>query len=200
MKAQVPFLLTDVFIDAYVRPYYNEAHRFYFKYDYIENILKYCKEQNIHLTSSQNLALQFLYSCWCPIFPNHLERGAQLLAYTVQTAAMDITQEVTDAQQTIIQVGRRETLTDQSNIIYDLDRLRFAANKDEYDRYERLVRFEFSHINDRAWITARIGVLQNILNSGSIFVTPVFQTKFENAAKHNLTQQIERLKGSLSNV
>ncbi|THB73376.1 MAG: hypothetical protein D6B28_03800 [Gammaproteobacteria bacterium] len=200
MKAQVPFSITDTFLDAYVKPYYNEGHRFYFKYEYIENILKFCKEQKIHLSSSQTLALHFLYSCWCPIFPDYLERGSKLIKYAIQTAAMEINPDVINAQQLMIQVGNKETLTDASKIIYDLDRIRFAAAEDEYSRYERLVRFEFSHLNDQAWISGRIGVLQNMLKTDNIFVTPEFQNKFEQIARQNLQNQIQQLTESLKDV
>ncbi|THB73382.1 MAG: hypothetical protein D6B28_03830 [Gammaproteobacteria bacterium] len=200
MKAQVPFLLTDTFIDAYVKPYYNEAHRFYFKYDYIQNLLNHCKENGLRLAPSQNMALQFLYSRWCPIFPDYLERGSKLLRYAVQIASMEINQDIMTAQQILIELGNKDNLTDKSKLIYDLDRIRFAAPQEEYERYERLIRFEFSHLDEKTWINGRIGILTNMLNSGGIFVTPNFQDKFENAARQNLTQQIEKLNESLSDV
>ncbi|THB73380.1 MAG: hypothetical protein D6B28_03820 [Gammaproteobacteria bacterium] len=200
MKAQVPFLLTDTFIDAYVKPYYSEGHRFYFKYDYIEKLLDYCKNKGLRLTPSQNLALQFLYTRWCPIFPDYLERGAKLLKYIVQTASMEINHDVLTAQQIINELENKDTLTDKSKLIYDLDRIRFAASQNDYERYERLIRFEFSHIDDKTWVAGRINLLTNMLNSGQIFVTPQFQNEFENSARQNITQQIDKLKESLSDV
>lgn len=195
MTQKAPLIITDAFIDAYVKPYYLEAHRQYFKFDYIDNILSYCDENQINLSTSQKLATLFSYSRWMPMSQKHFEDGATLLKLAVDISNMESNEDVLNAQQIVRQLADRNMLTIDSALIFDLDRMRFGQDPEEYSKYEQLLRLEFSFIDDQTWSRVRTGVLNAFLNEPQFFATQQFADKFEQTAKSNIENQIRFLQG-----
>lgn len=193
MNQRAPLLISDAFIDAYVKPYYLEAHRQYFKFDYIENILDYCRNNSINLSTAQQLAILFLYSRWSPISKTPFSDGAELLKLAIDISNMEASQDVILAQKIINQVGYPNLVEGQSILVHNLNMIRFGLDSSEYQKYEDLLRLEFSYLDNPTWATSRKNVLQNILNKQQIYMTQSFIDKFEQQARSNIEGQIQLL-------
>jgi predicted metal-dependent HD superfamily phosphohydrolase len=75
----------------------------------------------------------------------------------------------------------------------DIDLAILGAAGERFDGYERAIRQEYAHVSDAAFRDGRVKVLRRFLDRASIYMTDVFRTQFEVAARENLERSIGRL-------
>lgn len=79
-------------------------------------------------------------------------------------------------------------------IILDVDLAILGQGSEEFDAYEVAVREEYAWVAEQTYRSKRAEVLRGFLERKSIFSTPVFIRKYEEAARENLANSIRRLK------
>ena len=72
----------------------------------------------------------------------------------------------------------------------DADLAILAASPDEYDRYAKAVREEYSMYDDEAWRAGRGNVLRRLLARDPIYRTEAARTRWEQRARANLEREL----------
>jgi predicted metal-dependent HD superfamily phosphohydrolase len=86
--------------------------------------------------------------------------------------------------------SHKSEITDNDlDLFLDFDISILAKNWEGYRRYSEQIRQEYIHYPDNIYKPGRIKVL-NLLMSGGLFRTQLFQEKFEEKAKENMTKEI----------
>lgn len=75
-------------------------------------------------------------------------------------------------------------------LFLDLDLAVLSSEWHDYEAYRQNIRKEFKQYPDSIFNSGRKNALQQILNKGAIYLTPQFQTSFEERARQNLTREI----------
>lgn len=75
----------------------------------------------------------------------------------------------------------------------DADLAILAADRQRYDDYARGVRIEYAHVPDADFRLGRATVLRELLAGPGIFRTPQGRTRWEQAARANVTAELARL-------
>lgn len=83
--------------------------------------------------------------------------------------------------------------SDVASSVVDADLSILGATKDRYGSYARSIRVEWSHVPDAAFNAGRASVLRGFLDRSSIYHTARGQELYEDAARENLTNEIETL-------
>ncbi len=79
-------------------------------------------------------------------------------------------------------------------LILDLDLAILGAEPDAYDAYARAIRQEYGFVEEEAYRTGRVQVLQKFLDRSRIYATPAMSARFEARARQNLAREIEALR------
>jgi predicted metal-dependent HD superfamily phosphohydrolase len=80
----------------------------------------------------------------------------------------------------------------------DIDLAILGQRESVYRQFERDVRSEYRWVRWPRYVAGRSAVLQSFLDRPSIYTTPWFKERYENAARLNLTAAIAALsRGSL---
>jgi predicted metal-dependent HD superfamily phosphohydrolase len=80
-------------------------------------------------------------------------------------------------------------------LLSDADLAILAAPPDEYAAYVGAVRAEYHHVDDAAWRAGRRTILDRFLERDWIYATPTGRTRWEHAARANLTTEVKLLNG-----
>ncbi|XP_055379935.1 uncharacterized protein LOC129611044 [Condylostylus longicornis] len=80
------------------------------------------------------------------------------------------------------------------NLIQDLNLLILSSSYEEYETYCDLIRKEYATLNDSSYNGMRLKILETFLTIPAIYQTPEYFSKFENKARDNIKNEIERLK------
>lgn len=88
-----------------------------------------------------------------------------------------------------------ENLEEEANFIQDLDLVFLGSTPDAYRAYTAALRKEHLHLDDKEYNATRLKALHTLLNVlPSIYSTSKFKDMFEEAAKSNVSKEIEELK------
>lgn len=83
-----------------------------------------------------------------------------------------------------------------ARLFTDIDLAILGQPREIFDQYERQIREEYAWVSDPAFRSGRAALLRSFLERASIYGTPVFREKYEQAARSNLSASIRRLTGS----
>jgi predicted metal-dependent HD superfamily phosphohydrolase len=86
-----------------------------------------------------------------------------------------------------------EPATQDERVITDVDLAILGRPVGEFDAYERAIRLEYGHVSDEAFAAGRAAVLRHFLDRPSIYSTPPFRRKYEEAARLNRRRSLEKL-------
>lgn len=78
------------------------------------------------------------------------------------------------------------------SVLSDADLAVLAADSDSYERYVHAVRQEYAHVSDGDFARGRSAVLRSLLERRGIFRTSYGRTRWEAAARANLTRELAR--------
>lgn len=80
---------------------------------------------------------------------------------------------------------------DDARLLHDIDRVVLASSSETFDRYERNVRYENSHIGDFIYRRKRIETLQTLLSKAQIYVTDYAHEELDAPARANLRRWLQ---------
>ncbi len=72
----------------------------------------------------------------------------------------------------------------------DMDLAILGAPADTFDCYDRAIRAEYAHVPEEAFRAGRTAVLRALRARESIFLTPLFRTRFEATTRRNLDRAL----------
>jgi predicted metal-dependent HD superfamily phosphohydrolase len=78
-------------------------------------------------------------------------------------------------------------------LFLDMDLAVLGAADSDFAAYERAVRLEYDWVNEPMWVAGRRRVLESFLARPNIYASPVFRSKYEAAARSNLSRALEAL-------
>ncbi len=84
-------------------------------------------------------------------------------------------------------------LSFETKLFLDIDLSILGRAPEVFDRYERQIREEYSHVSEAEYILARSNVLCTFLERKPLFFTEPFQECYEAQAKTNLQRSLETL-------
>jgi len=82
-----------------------------------------------------------------------------------------------------------------SDLIRDIDLAILGADPGDYDEYAIAIRREYGWLPDHKFNRGRTNLLLHFLKRPAIYETREFHTRLEDQARHNLTNEITRLRG-----
>ena len=83
--------------------------------------------------------------------------------------------------------------TDLFKLFLDLDLAILGKEENEYYKYSKNIRMEYSHVPDHIYNEKRKNLLNIFLNKDQIFYTTHFQKKYESQARKNISGEIQLL-------
>ena len=81
----------------------------------------------------------------------------------------------------------------ESQILLDADLAILGANREEYQKYARLIRQEYIWVSDADYMTGRTKILENFLQRSRIYLTEEIFNSLELSARNNIKAEIEFL-------
>lgn len=78
-------------------------------------------------------------------------------------------------------------------VLVDADLAILGASPIDYAGYVDAVRREYAHVDDEVWRVGRAGVLRHLLDSPTVFTTPVMRASREATARANLQHELDAL-------
>ncbi len=156
------------------------------------NLLDHAPEVKRELTILE-LALWYHDLVYDAKSQNNEEMSAAILRAHADDLRFDAT--IVDAACRGIMATRHKAVPEHSTdkLIVDIDLQILHAAEEDFDRYERQVRAEYSFVDDASWIMGRTQVLQEFLDRDWIYSTPLFRRSYEGDARANLKRSIARL-------
>lgn len=82
--------------------------------------------------------------------------------------------------------------------LLDADLSILGASPEAYAAYSAAIRAEYRNVPEAAFTTGRLAFIRSVLGRPSIFLTPLAQARFEQAARRNLQEELRRLRGGES--
>ncbi|EDW74374.1 uncharacterized protein Dwil_GK21420 [Drosophila willistoni] len=83
---------------------------------------------------------------------------------------------------------------EEANMLQDMDLVILAAPLEEYKRYTKLLRLEYTNLDDANYKAMRVKVLETLLMIPSIYATAEYHEKYEDLARSNIRNEIAELK------
>lgn len=80
-------------------------------------------------------------------------------------------------------------------VLFDADLAILGADADEYRRYVSAVRDEYGHLDNAEWTAGRASVMAAFLERQTIYATATGRTRWEEAARANITAELAELTG-----
>ncbi|WP_067548674.1 HD domain-containing protein [Nocardia crassostreae] len=175
---------------------YSEPHRRYHTVDHLAAMLAVIDDLAADATDidAVRYAAFFHDAVYAVDRADNEERSAEL-AETVLPAL-----GVTPA--TVAEVARLVRLTSghhpdpadrNGGVLCDADLAILAADESAYATYTSAVRAEYAHVPDDLFRKGRAAVLQGLMQQQHLFRTPIARSRYEAAARANLTRELATL-------
>lgn len=99
--------------------------------------------------------------------------------------------------QKMILATKHAALPDSADdrLMVDIDLAILGQPEPAFDAYERAIRQEYAFVPEMAFCAGRASILARFLARPSIYATPAFRHRYEDAARANLTRSILALGG-----
>jgi predicted metal-dependent HD superfamily phosphohydrolase len=83
--------------------------------------------------------------------------------------------------------------TPEGRLLCDIDLAVLGGTDDEFDRYDRAIRREYSRVPEPVYRRERAAVLNALLRRDPLYATSYFRERYEAAARANLRRALARL-------
>jgi predicted metal-dependent HD superfamily phosphohydrolase len=80
-------------------------------------------------------------------------------------------------------------------VLFDADLAILGADADDYRRYVSAVRDEYGHLDNAEWTAGRSSIMAAFLERQTIYATATGRTRWEEAARANITAELTELTG-----
>jgi len=187
---------------------YSSKDRFYHTLLHIENMISDLDSVWIHFVDSIKntyddieraynnlyLAIWFHDSIFDPKSKENEINSADFTAYELQKlnySEIDLKKICELILCTIDHRPMKDTVL--FKLFLDLDLAIFGKEEDEYYKYSKNIRLEYSHVPDQIYFEKRKNLLNIFLNKDQIFYTTYFQEKYESQARKNITYETKNI-------
>ncbi|MCX4511633.1 hypothetical protein OHA27_15200 [Streptomyces sp. NBC_01619] len=140
------------------------------------------------------LAAWFHDAVYLPERSTNEERSARLAEKALPEAGL--TPQDTDEVARLVRLTKTHAAEDDDSngvVLCDADLAVLASAPEAYAAYAAAVREEYSFVPDAAFREGRADVLRHLLGLPRLFRTPYGQREWEDAARHNVSAELERL-------
>ncbi len=181
---------------ARLKTMYSESHRFYHNLAHINSCLTELgsAQQLVQQPDLVEFAIWYHDVIYNPKAKYNEEKSAQL-AYGVCLAAK-IPEDFANRTKDLILATKHDAVPRgiDARLMIDVDLSILGKSPEEFDKYERDIRREYSWVSEDQFRQGRSAILQMFLNRYSIYLTDFFKGKYESQARANLQRSIESLK------
>jgi predicted metal-dependent HD superfamily phosphohydrolase len=127
------------------------------------------------------------------------ERSAQLAQARLPTCGVDPARIAEVARLVRITAAHRYEPGDaNAMVLCDADLAVLGGTPADYRAYARAVREEYRHVPDDQFRVGRSAVLRRLLGADHLFGTPTGRTLWEQAARANISGELERLRSQFT--
>ena len=180
---------------------YREPHRAYHTWRHIEECVEQldrCRIQaRLDPATGDCLEYALFYHdiVYQPMRDDNEARSAETASVELTRLGAEVTQVelVGELIMTTRHAGSRAP--EESSVhafIADIDLSILGADWDRFVEYDRQIRLEYGHLDDREFKQGRASVLESFIERRSIYSTPCFAARLERPARSNLALALER--------
>nr|WP_308268402.1 HD domain-containing protein [Yinghuangia soli] len=179
---------------------YAQPHRRYHATGHLLAVLELVDElaDDADDPDAVRLAAWFHDAVYDPARADNEERSARLAERALAEAGVEPALVAETAR--LVRVTAEHAPSDgdrNAAVLCDADLAILATERDRYDAYAAAVREEYSFVPEEAFRGARAAVLRDLLALPRLFHTPLGYARYEEAARHNLRTELERLEGGI---
>ena len=179
---------------------YGEIHRKYHTIDHIFECLEILDALGLAIGQMKRVALALIYHdvIYDVDRNDNEERSADLLALHLREAGFPA--RIIDPHRGLILATKHtgKVLIDPlARVIVDIDLVSLGREPNLYHANTQAIRFEYSHMRgftEERWVSGRTAFLESMLMRTHIYCTPEFRRKYDEQARKNLKNELERLK------
>lgn len=174
---------------------YKEAHRAYHTREHLEECLVLLDEVWSQCDHPEEvaIALWFHDAIYEPRRSDNEAASGEWLARVCY--AMDVAEISIFRMHALVMATRHTASVDQSDAktLVDIDLSILGASPERFDAYEAQIRREYRWVPSMIYRKKRAGVLRGFLGRAVIYATPLFQGRFEEQARANITRSLSSL-------
>lgn len=163
---------------------YNEPHRYYHTLGHIDNGYKQHEKFFGNMDAVMFFAWTYHDGIYDPRASDNEERSAKL--FLEDNAKIGFGME--DADRVAMYILSTAHLGEK-NVITDIDLSGLGSSPKAYAKNTRLIRQEYSFVDDPTWKAGRSAFLERFM-SGPIYITPQFVAAYEEQAQANLAHEL----------
>lgn len=183
-------------IYAFIVDHYSEPPRYYHTLTHIEACLNELDRVRGHAVDPLTLeaAIWFHDVIYEPRRNDNEERSAQVTIELLYNAGVSCatTQHIGELVLATKHTGDDVTSPD-AMLLIDIDLAILGQTLPDFAAYERAIRLEYAHVAEPAFRAGRSAILRRFLERPAIYMTPLFQQRYEQTARSNLRQSIAQL-------
>lgn len=175
-----------------VLAHYAEPHRAYHNLVHILSMLD--EMENAGLFSPElAFAIWFHDIVYDPLAKDNEKRSAEVAKHAART--LGLLDSFSNEVDILIMGTVHISPSEEERIwwIIDLDLAILGKPAEEFDAYEAGIRAEYGMYSDADFRAGRAKILQSFLDRVSIYTTPLFRKRYEDAARSNLRRSIKKL-------
>lgn len=174
---------------------YKEAHRAYHTREHLEECLALLDEVWSRCDHPEEvaIALWFHDAIYEPRRSDNESASGEWLARVGY--AMDVAEISIVRMRALVMATRHTASVDQSDArtLVDIDLSILGAPPGRFDAYEAQIRREYRWVPSMIYRKKRASVLRGFLERAVIYATPLFQDRFEEPARANITRSLSTL-------
>ncbi|WP_425528106.1 HD domain-containing protein [Yinghuangia seranimata] len=179
---------------------YSQPHRRYHATGHLLAVLDLVDElaEDADDADAVRLAAWFHDAVYDPARADNEERSARLAERALPEAGFDPGLVAETARLVRVTAEHAPSEGDRNAaVLCDADLAILASDRDHYDAYAAAVREEYAFVPEEAFRGARAAVLRDLLELPRLFHTPLGYARYEEAARHNLRTELDRLEGGI---
>lgn len=174
---------------------YSQKGRHYHTLAHLENMLVELNDIKANIQDWDAILFSLYYhdAVYNVLKSDNEEQSAELAQKRLK--AIDVPNHIIDTSYKQIIATKKHSLSTHSDTNYftDADLSILGKDPETYTRYTQQVRKEYGIYPDLLYKPGRKKVLRHFLDMERIFKTDYFFTKYESAAKQNLSKELETL-------
>lgn len=179
---------------------YSEPHRAYHTLRHIAHCLE--EFDPVRRESKDPVAVELALWYHDAVYDTHRrdneERSAMLAEGTAVAAGLGPDRARRTGDLIRVSTHKKSAAEPEARLFADIDLAILGQEPAAFAAYERQVRQEYEWVPEGEFRAVRARILETFLDRFSIYMTPVFQDKYEKQARLNLTASILVLKGGAS--
>jgi len=174
---------------------YSEPQRFYHTMTHIDSCLTELDSVRdlVQQPDLVEFAIWYHDAIYTPKAKDNEEQSAQL-AYDVCLSAK-VPKKFATRTRDLILTTKHDAIPKgiDARVVIDIDLSILGKSPEEFDKYEKDIKREYSWVPEEQFRRGRSAILQMFLSRDSIYLTDFFRGKYESQARENLQKSIRAL-------